>query len=104
MEARRDESLRAVFNAAGLAVPDGMPLVWVGRLRGRRDVRRVYGPDLTLQLCARAADRGHRCFFYGGGPRGAEQPPPARSPRLPGRRAPGAERPPLRPLRRAEDG
>src|SRR2546427_2206374 len=66
MEARRDESLRAVFNAAGLAVPDGMPLVWVGRLRGRREVRRVYGPDLTLQLCERAARRGDTCFFYGG--------------------------------------
>jgi len=103
MEARRDESLRAVFNAAGLAVPDGMPLVWVGRLRGRRDVRRVYGPDLTLQLCERAARRGFTCFFYGGGPGVAERLAEALSRRFPGLRVVGAEAPPFRPLTTEED-
>src|SRR2546427_2314838 len=103
MEARRDESLRAVFNAAGLAVPDGMPLVWVGRLRGRREVRRVYGPDLTLQLCERAARRGYTCFFYGGGPGVAERLAEALSRRFPGLRVVGAEAPPFRPLTTEED-
>jgi N-acetylglucosaminyldiphosphoundecaprenol N-acetyl-beta-D-mannosaminyltransferase len=103
MEARRDESLRAVFNAAGLAVPDGMPLVWVGRLRGRRDVRRVYGPDLTLQLCERAARRGFTCFFYGGSPGVAERLAEALSRRFPGLRVVGAEAPPFRPLTTEED-
>jgi N-acetylglucosaminyldiphosphoundecaprenol N-acetyl-beta-D-mannosaminyltransferase len=103
MEARRDESLRAVFNAAGLAVPDGMPLVWVGRLRGRRDVRRVYGPDLTLQLCERAARRGFTCFFYGGSPGVAARLAEALSRRFPGLRVVGAEAPPFRPLTTEED-
>jgi len=103
MEARRDESLRAVLNAAGLAVPDGMPLVWVARLRGCRDVRRVYGPDLTLQLCERAARRGYRCFFYGGGPGVAERLAEALSRRFPGLRVVGAEAPPFRPLTTEED-
>jgi N-acetylglucosaminyldiphosphoundecaprenol N-acetyl-beta-D-mannosaminyltransferase len=103
MEARRDESLRAVFNGADLAVPDGMPLVWVGRLRGRREVRRVYGPDLTLQLCERAAGRGYRCFFYGGAPGVAEQLAHVLSRRFPGLRVVGTEAPPFRPLSREED-
>jgi len=103
MEARRDESLRAVFNAAGLAVPDGMPLVWVGRLRGRHAVRRVYGPDLTLQLCERAAGRGFTCFFYGGGPGVAERLAESLSRRFPGLRVVGAEAPPFRPLTTEED-
>jgi N-acetylglucosaminyldiphosphoundecaprenol N-acetyl-beta-D-mannosaminyltransferase len=103
MEARRDESLRAVFNAAGLAVPDGMPLVWVGRLRGRHAVRRVYGPDLTLQLCERAARRGFTCFFYGGGPGVAGRLAEALSRRFPGLRVVGAEAPPFRPLTTEED-
>src|SRR5713226_1347696 len=100
MEARRDESLRAVLNAA---VPAGMPLVWVGRLRGCRDVGRVYGPDLTLQLCERAARRGYRCFFYGGGPGVAERLAEALSRRFPGLRVVGAEAPPFRPLTTEED-
>jgi N-acetylglucosaminyldiphosphoundecaprenol N-acetyl-beta-D-mannosaminyltransferase len=103
MEARRDETLRAIFNAAALAVPDGVPLVWVGRLRGRREVRRVYGPDLTLRLCERAALRGYRCFFYGGAPGVAEQLAEALSRRFPGLPVVGAEAPPFRPLTEEED-
>jgi N-acetylglucosaminyldiphosphoundecaprenol N-acetyl-beta-D-mannosaminyltransferase len=103
MEARRDASLRAVFNGAGLAVPDGMPLVWVGRLRGCRDVRRVYGPDLTLQLCERAARGAYACYFYGGGPGVAERLAETLSRRFPGLRVVGAEAPPFRPLTPEED-
>ena len=103
MEARNDEALRAIVNGAALAVPDGMPLVWVGRLRGRRDVRRVYGPDLTLQLCERAAGRGYRCFFYGGAPGVAEQLAQTLSRRFPTLRVVGAEAPPFRPLTPQED-
>jgi N-acetylglucosaminyldiphosphoundecaprenol N-acetyl-beta-D-mannosaminyltransferase len=103
MEARRDDGLRHMFNAAGLAVPDGVPLVWVGRLKGRREVRRVYGPDLTLQLCERAARRGYRCFFYGGAPGVAEQLAESLGRRFPGLRVVGAEAPPFRPLTAEED-
>ena len=103
MEARRDEALRAIVNEAALAVPDGMPLVWVGRLRGRGGVRRVYGPDLTLLLCEGAARRGYRCFFYGGAPGVAEQLAEELSRRYPGLRVVGAEAPPFRALTPAED-
>jgi N-acetylglucosaminyldiphosphoundecaprenol N-acetyl-beta-D-mannosaminyltransferase len=103
MEARRDPALQTVFNAARLAVPDGMPLVWVGRLRGHRGVRRVYGPDLTLQLCERAAQRGHRCFFYGGAPGVAEQLAEALGRRFPGLRVAGTEAPAFRPPTPEED-
>jgi N-acetylglucosaminyldiphosphoundecaprenol N-acetyl-beta-D-mannosaminyltransferase len=103
MEARRDRALQAVFNTARLAVPDGMPLVWVGRLKGHRGVRRVYGPDLTLQLCERAAQNGHRCFFYGGAPGVAEQLAEALVRRFPGLRVAGTEAPAFRPPTPEED-
>src|SRR6266513_239053 len=41
---------RRAFNEAGLTVPDGVPLVWLGRGLGHREVRRVYGPDTVLRL------------------------------------------------------
>lgn len=59
--------LSAIVNRAGLATPDGMPLVWLGRLCGHH-VERVYGPDLLLALCDYGQARGYRHFFYGGVP------------------------------------
>jgi N-acetylglucosaminyldiphosphoundecaprenol N-acetyl-beta-D-mannosaminyltransferase len=66
MESQRDEALRRIHNAAGLVTPDGMPLVWISRLRGYRHVERVYGPDLLQELCKCSAARGYRNYFYGG--------------------------------------
>src|SRR5438045_978125 len=64
---------RRAFNEAGLTVPDGVPLVWLGRLRGHREVRRVYGPDTVLRLAEQAAQHGWSCYFYGGAPGVAER-------------------------------
>jgi N-acetylglucosaminyldiphosphoundecaprenol N-acetyl-beta-D-mannosaminyltransferase len=103
MEARRDEGLRRMINEAALTVPDGVPLVWVGRIKGHPRVRRVYGPDLTLLLCERAAQRGYRCFFYGGAPGVAEELARTLQRRFPGLGVVGAEAPPFRPLTPEED-
>ena len=50
-----------------LVVPDGKPLVWLGRRRGHLDTQRVYGADFMLALFE---DTGAtlRHFFYGGRP------------------------------------
>ena len=32
--------------------PDGMPMVWIGKNAGFREMDRVYGPDLLLEVCA----------------------------------------------------
>ena len=66
MECRRQADLRRIVNAAGMTTPDGMPLVWLSRLAGHRQVSRVYGPDLMLAEMESSVARGHRHFFYGG--------------------------------------
>jgi N-acetylglucosaminyldiphosphoundecaprenol N-acetyl-beta-D-mannosaminyltransferase len=68
MEGHDRQSYQAVVNRADLVTPDGMPLVWGLRLLGVPDATRVYGPDLTPFVCARAADRGIRVGFFGGTP------------------------------------
>jgi N-acetylglucosaminyldiphosphoundecaprenol N-acetyl-beta-D-mannosaminyltransferase len=73
MECRRSDEVRSIFNAAGMVTPDGMPVVWVARLIGHAHVRRVYGPDLMLAQLQHSVARGHRHFFYGGGPDVAEK-------------------------------
>jgi N-acetylglucosaminyldiphosphoundecaprenol N-acetyl-beta-D-mannosaminyltransferase len=66
MEAQADEDFQRILNGAFLCTPDGMPMVWMGKLRGHRDMRRVYGPDLMLDVCAWSETSGCRHFFYGG--------------------------------------
>jgi N-acetylglucosaminyldiphosphoundecaprenol N-acetyl-beta-D-mannosaminyltransferase len=57
--------IRAALDGASLVVPDGMPLVWLGRWRGHVVPRRVYGPELLETFC-RATGPRYRHFFYGG--------------------------------------
>lgn len=66
IESRTNVALRRSLRAAGLVTPDGMPLVWIARLRGLLQVRRVYGPDLMLAMSRRSARGDLRHFYYGG--------------------------------------
>lgn len=67
MRAQEDSEIRAAVLGASLVVPDGQPLVWALRLLGHREIHsRVYGPDLMLACCERAAARGTRMYLYGG--------------------------------------
>jgi N-acetylglucosaminyldiphosphoundecaprenol N-acetyl-beta-D-mannosaminyltransferase len=66
MSAREDpDTLRAVLGAT-LAVPDGQPLVWALHALGHARATRVYGPDLMLHVCARAARARTPMYLYGG--------------------------------------
>ena len=50
-EARHKAEFWEALTDAELVVADGMPLVWIGRLRGHHMPRRVYGPELMLRFC-----------------------------------------------------
>ena len=72
MEAQHNSAFKAVLNGADLIVPDGMPLIWLARLRKLPLARRVYGPELMLTFCKETASRGYHHFFLGGEPGVAE--------------------------------
>ena len=78
-------------------------MVWSAWWAGRREVGRVYGPDLMLAVLARAVDRGWSSFFYGGGPGTAELLAGRLTTRFPGLRVAGTLTPPFRPLTPEED-
>lgn len=98
MEAQRDPEFREILNCSFLCAPDGMPTVWVGRLRGHRNMRRVYGPDLMLEMCRRSVACGYRHFLYGGGPGTVERLSERLQRLAPGIEIVGAYTPPFRPL------
>ncbi len=103
MESQRDGELRRIHDASGLTTPDGMPMVWAGHRAGASTMSRVYGPDLMLALCERAAQRGWRSYFYGGRPGTAELLAARLSSRFPGLVVAGLSSPPFRTLTAAED-
>ena len=103
MESQRDEELRRIHNRAGLVTPDGMPLVWLSRLKGLGHVERVYGPHLMLAICERSVSKGYRHFFYGGAEGVPEQLAVVLQNRFPGMQVVGTFSPPFRPLTAEED-
>lgn len=102
LECHDAPELARIVNGAGMATPDGMPLVWLGRLAGH-PVERVYGPDVMLAVCDRGQARGYRHFFYGGAGGVAEALAARLRARFPELRVAGTHTPPFRPLTPAEE-
>ncbi len=102
MEAQDDEEFRAILNSALLTTPDGMPMVWMGKLQGERSIARVYGPDLMLNLCDHSRAENFSHFFYGGAPGVADDLAQKLSERFPGLNIAGTFTPPFRPLNETE--
>jgi N-acetylglucosaminyldiphosphoundecaprenol N-acetyl-beta-D-mannosaminyltransferase len=98
MESQSDPELRATLNRAFLCLPDGMPTVWVGRLQGHTQMRRVYGPDFMIEMCRRSQAFGYRHFLYGGAPGVAERLKAKLESRMPCLQIVGTFTPPYGPM------
>ena len=103
IEAQSDSTFRSILNHSFLSTPDGMPTVWLGRLRGFKQMTRVYGPDFMLNLCHRSMTEGYRHFLYGGKPGVVEQLRDELQRRYPALQIVGVYTPPFRPLTEAEE-
>jgi len=69
MEGALDDAHAWRLNRMDLLVPDGQPVRWMLNVRhGAGLTDRVYGPELTLRLCAAAADRGVPIGLLGSSP------------------------------------
>jgi N-acetylglucosaminyldiphosphoundecaprenol N-acetyl-beta-D-mannosaminyltransferase len=101
-EAQSDADFRRILNQAFLCTPDGMPLVWVGRLQGRKEMARVYGPDLMLAVLALSEQTGWRHFLYGGADGTVQALRDKLEKRFPKLQIVGTYQPPFRPLNAEE--
>lgn len=103
MESQDHPDVAAAHRAAGMCVPDGMPMVWAGKLDGKKQIGRVYGPDLMLEVCRRSVDRGYTHFFYGGRDGVPDLLRDKLEARFPGLRVVGTKSPPFRSLDATEE-
>ncbi|QDV39627.1 WecB/TagA/CpsF family glycosyltransferase [Tautonia plasticadhaerens] len=93
-----DPAMRPINESAAFILADGAPLVWASRWRRTPLPERVAGSDLIYDLCAQAAERGHRVSFLGGPPGVAEQASRTLARLYPGLTVAGVCCPPFRPL------
>lgn len=64
-----DDTHRYRLNHFDLICPDGQPVRWALNLMYKAKLRdRVYGPNLTLYTCERAAEEGLSIYLYGSRP------------------------------------
>ncbi len=62
--ANKHEDYRNVMEEAFMCLPDGMPLVWMGKLWGEKDVLRTTGPDLMVEML-KDTSNGLKHFLLG---------------------------------------
>ncbi len=103
MEAQRNPSLKSIFTEAFLVAPDGMPAVWIGHLQGFSAMKRVFGPDLMVNVIGGAAFRNCTHFFCGGQPGVAESLREEMLRRFPFAQIVGTYSPPFRPMLAMEE-
>jgi len=69
-----DDEYRYRLNQLDLVVPDGQPVRWALNLLHRTGLPdRVYGPNLTLEVCRVVSGMGLPVFFYGSRPEVVEK-------------------------------
>ena len=101
--ARREPRFGQVIAAADLAAPDGAPVAWCMRLMGFPRQRRISGPDLMWECCARAVAEGRPVFLYGGNPQTLARLAARLVREFPGLKVAGCHAPPYRPMTAEED-
>jgi len=103
MVAHRDEDFKGILNASDLFFPDGISVIWIASLRGHKLRKKDTGPELLLEFCKVANEKGFSSYFYGD----TDETLGLLTSRLkkdyPNHRIAGAFSPPFRPLTPEED-
>ncbi|MFA5193733.1 MAG: WecB/TagA/CpsF family glycosyltransferase [Verrucomicrobiia bacterium] len=66
--AKKNAEFKNILNKFYLNLPDGMPCVWVGRVKGARSMTRCYGPDIFSDVMIASANIKISHFLCGGKP------------------------------------
>jgi len=103
MEAQRRPEVMRAYTDSLMALPDGRPAVWVGRLQGHQQIEQVSGPQVMLEVFRRRAFAPYTHFLYGGKPGVAQELAARMSRQFPWARVVGTYTPPFRDLTRQEE-
>ncbi|BAB80202.1 N-acetyl-mannosamine transferase [Clostridium perfringens str. 13] len=60
-----DKEFQEVYKNADLILTDGMPLIWISKIKGNPIKEKISGSDFFPKLCERAAEKGYSLFLLG---------------------------------------
>ena len=103
VEAQKSEELKRIHNRSFLSTPDGMPMVWLGKLNGFSEMDRVYGPELMLEIVEESSKRDLKHYFFGGAEGVAEKLKIKLCEKFKGVEVVGINSPPFRPMNEEEE-
>ena len=63
---KRDKGFKKMLEKFYINLPDGMPGVWIGRLKGAKRIDRCYGPDFFELMMRETAGENIKHYFCGG--------------------------------------
>jgi N-acetylglucosaminyldiphosphoundecaprenol N-acetyl-beta-D-mannosaminyltransferase len=98
VEAHKDSSFKSILSSFYWNLPDGMPLVWWGRLKGHASMDRCYGPDFFAAILQATSELEVAHFFCGGKPGVAEELTQAVEYKFGNKRVSGTYSPPFSPM------
>jgi len=66
--AQKHSWFKKILNQADFAIPDGVGLIWAGKILGQPIKERISGTDLMEKLCREATKRSLSIYLIGGKP------------------------------------
>ena len=73
IEFQNNSEFREAYKNAFLVLPDGVPILWAGKLLKKPLKQKISGSDLVYWLSEHAAQHGYRVYFMGGAEGVAEE-------------------------------
>lgn len=61
----KDKEFQEVYKEADLILTDGMPLIWISKIKKTPIKEKVSGSDLFPEVCKLAAEKGYKLFLLG---------------------------------------
>lgn len=66
VHAQKNSEFKSLLNSFFLNLPDGMPGVWTGKLKGAKKIQRCYGPDFFAEFMKASATSDIKHYLCGG--------------------------------------
>ena len=103
IESRRNENIRSIHNRSYMSIPDGMPCVWVSKIKKSKNIERCFGPEVFIKIMGISTKNNIKHFFYGGNDGVADKLKLNMEKLFPGIKIVGTYCPPFRPLNEGEE-
>lgn len=98
MEGYRSAGYRKIINEAYLSIPDGKPLEIVGKLKGNKNISRLFGPTVMEKFIDWGREDGIKHFFFGASEESLQKLKLAIEEKYPGAKIVGMISPPFKPV------